>query len=105
MLHARQLQHISISDKFNSGKFDYGKQFSGLYWLRLESLRPALCSKLPADVQYVDKLFEIQPETRCVIIGTLYMEMKLKPNVLEDIENDVCFALCAWLCKCLEIDL
>jgi DNA polymerase delta subunit 2 len=88
MLHPRKSTEAAMSKQFKEEKFEYGKQFAGIYWTRLETLRPSLASKIQ-NIPYVEKLFEISAGVRCGIIGTVYIEMKLKPNVLTEIENDV----------------
>ena len=43
----------------------------------------------PGNPKLVDRVLDVQPETLCYIYGTIYMDMPLKPNVLEDISKDV----------------
>ena len=37
----------------------------------------------------VPRVLEVTKGSFCIIIGTVYMDMPLKPNVLEDIGRDV----------------
>ena len=39
--------------------------------------------------EYVERVLEVVKNKLCYIIGTVYMHMPLKPNVLDDIEKDV----------------
>jgi len=38
---------------------------------------------------YVERVLEVNRGELCYIIGTIYMEMPLKPNVMDDIASDV----------------
>ena len=41
--------------------------------------------------RYVNKVLDVRPGEICYIIGTVYMEMPFKPNILEDITKEVRF--------------
>ena len=43
----------------------------------------------PGDPVAVPRVLEVTKGQLCYIIGTVYMDMPLKPNVLEDIARDV----------------
>jgi DNA polymerase delta subunit 2 len=38
---------------------------------------------------YVERVLEVNKGELCYIVGTIYMEMPLKPNVMDDIASDV----------------
>lgn len=38
---------------------------------------------------FVPRVLEVEPSQLCYIIGTVYLDMPLKPNVMEDIARDV----------------
>lgn len=38
---------------------------------------------------YIERVLEVNRGELCYIIGTIYMEMPLKPNVMDDIASDV----------------
>lgn len=38
---------------------------------------------------FVPRVLEVEPSQLCYIAGTVYMEMPLKPNVMEDVARDV----------------
>lgn len=40
---------------------------------------------------FVPRVLEVVKGKICYVIGTVYMEMSLKPNVLDDIARDVSF--------------
>jgi DNA polymerase delta subunit 2 len=42
-------------------------------------------------VPLVDKLMDIEADKRCIVLGTVYKEMKLKPNILDEFQaREVC---------------
>lgn len=38
---------------------------------------------------FVPRVLEVEPSQLCYITGTVYMDMPLKPNVMEDVARDV----------------
>lgn len=49
----------------------------------------------------VDKVLDVRQGELCWIVGTVFMEMGLKPNILDDISKEVCLlqSLSLW-CSC-----
>jgi len=41
-------------------------------------------------VHKVDRVLDVRQGELCWVAGTVYMDMPLKPNILDDISNDVC---------------
>ncbi|KAG5458281.1 MAG: DNA polymerase alpha/epsilon subunit B-domain-containing protein [Olpidium bornovanus] len=79
----------------------YKQQFSHIYFLRLLGLRgpvkdaaerkwvlPAVDAGLTPP-PYVEKVLDVRPGEVCYIIGTVYVDMTLKPNILHDVANEV----------------
>lgn len=75
-------------------------QYATLYWLRLQSLRPAVRenaeilwennpiigqSHSHQPLVYVNNILDIKPGQVSVIIGTLFKEMALKPTILKNV--------------------
>lgn len=70
-----------------------------MYFLRLAKLKPAverIASEAWAGfqiagelVEKVDRVLDVRQGKLCWVAGTIYMEMPLKPNILEDISKDV----------------
>ena len=66
-------------------------QFATLYWLRLQSIKPAV--KEVAEIKwekdhnltYVQNILDTKPNQMTVIIGTLFKEMPLKPSILKNL--------------------
>ncbi len=70
-----------------------------MYFLRLTKLKPAV--ELVAteawdgfqiageQVEKVERVLDVRQGKLCWVAGTIYMEMPLKPNILDDISKDV----------------
>lgn len=39
--------------------------------------------------RYVEKVLNTQPGELCYMVGTIYLQMNKKPNVLNDLEDEV----------------
>lgn len=44
---------------------------------------------LAGNPRFVPKVLEVVKSQMCYIVGTVYMDMPLKPNAMEDIARDV----------------
>jgi DNA polymerase delta subunit 2 len=70
-----------------------------MYFLRLTKLKPAVeqwASEAWADkiiggepAKKVERVLDIRQGELCWVSGTVYMDMALKPNILEDVSKDV----------------
>ncbi|BGP36434.1 DNA polymerase delta small subunit Cdc1 [Rhodotorula kratochvilovae] len=83
----------------NDGQF--AKQYANLYWLRLVVLRKRVLERArkrwveggaldgaKSPPQHVKRLLEVENGKLCYVVGTVYVDMPLKPNVLEDLARD-----------------
>ena len=76
----------------------YQQQYADMYFARLAQLKPAaeqIASDAWADFELagdtarrVDRVLDVRQGDLCWVIGTCYMEMPLKPNVLDDIGKE-----------------
>jgi len=76
----------------------YKQQYADMYFLRLTKIKPAveqLASSAWQDTvigdepaKRVDRVLDIRQGELCWVIGTVYMDMPLKPNILEDVSKD-----------------
>ncbi|KAH7132069.1 DNA polymerase alpha/epsilon subunit B-domain-containing protein [Dendryphion nanum] len=76
----------------------YKQQFADMYFLRLAQLKEAVRQRAEdawGDFQLgnekaikVDRVLDVRQGELCWVIGTVYMEMSLKPNILDDISKE-----------------
>ncbi|KAJ4344503.1 DNA polymerase delta small subunit Cdc1 [Didymosphaeria variabile] len=76
----------------------YQQQFADMYFLRLAQLKKAVKQKaheawdefeLAGDkAKFVERVLDVRQGELCWVVGTVYMEMTLKPNVLDDISKE-----------------
>jgi DNA polymerase delta subunit 2 len=70
-----------------------------MYFLRLAKIKPAVerVAAMAWDdleihgerVKKVDRVLDVRQGDLCWVAGTVYMDMSLKPDILEDVSNDV----------------
>lgn len=76
----------------------YNQQYGDMYFLRLAKLKPFVES-IAADewedfevagerAQRVERVLDVRQGQLCWVVGTVYMELPLKPNILADISKD-----------------
>ncbi|KAL1863075.1 hypothetical protein VTK73DRAFT_6477 [Phialemonium thermophilum] len=76
----------------------YQQQYADIYFLRLTKLKPAVEEVATAEwgstvigpeaAKRVDRVLDVRQGELCWVAGTVYMDMPLKPNILEDISKD-----------------
>jgi DNA polymerase delta subunit 2 len=76
----------------------YQQQFGDMYFLRLAKLKPVIEKAASEDwadfeiagerAQRVARVLDVRQGQLCWVVGTVYMEMPLKPNILEDISRE-----------------
>ncbi|EKD14095.1 uncharacterized protein L3040_007904 [Drepanopeziza brunnea f. sp. 'multigermtubi'] len=76
----------------------YQQQYADMYFLRLAKLKPAV-EAIAAEawdgfciggeeVERTERVLDVRQGKLCWVAGTIYMEMPLKPNILDDISKD-----------------
>lgn len=84
--------YLNKSEGFLIKKKSFDCQYAPLYAERLTSMRAELekCAMKKWDYQYEVKksLVDLETNTKSIIIGTLYKEMKNKPNILKELADD-----------------
>ncbi|RYO88529.1 hypothetical protein DL766_001567 [Monosporascus sp. MC13-8B] len=76
----------------------YQQQFADMYFLRLTKIKPAV-EQIATEtwdgtvigdepVKRVERVLDIRQGELCWVSGTVYMDMSLKPNILEDVSKD-----------------
>lgn len=77
----------------------YQQQFADIYFLRLAKIKPSVEQVASAawegtelggeTAKKVDRVLDVRQGELCWVAGTVYMDMPLKPSVLEDVSKDV----------------
>lgn len=70
-----------------------------MYFLRLTKIKPAVEEVAATawegtviggeEAKRVNRVLDVRQGELCWVAGTVYMEMPLKPNILEDVSKDV----------------
>ncbi|GAM84705.1 hypothetical protein ANO11243_027040 [Dothideomycetidae sp. 11243] len=90
--------HPLLTYDLPSSQRSYTQQFSDLYFSRLTLLKPA-ATAIASDAwtdfrlgdetaQKTDRVLDVRQGELCWVVGTCFMEMPLKPNVLEDVGRE-----------------
>ncbi|CCM02879.1 uncharacterized protein FIBRA_04993 [Fibroporia radiculosa] len=73
----------------------YKHQYASIYFVRLQLLRKFVLARarrrwrgLSGNPVFVPRVLDVEKGNLCYIIGTVYLDMPLKPNVLEDLARD-----------------
>ncbi|KAF4615259.1 hypothetical protein D9613_002764 [Agrocybe pediades] len=73
----------------------YKHQYSNIYFIRLRLLRDCVQEQarkkwatIAGNPTLIPRVLEVEKGKLCYVIGTVYMDMPLKPNVMEDIGRD-----------------
>ncbi|KAH6689009.1 DNA polymerase subunit delta-2 [Plectosphaerella plurivora] len=76
----------------------YKQQYADIYYLRLVKIKPAVEAIASETwdgtviggeaVKKVDRVLDVRQGELCWVTGTVYMEMPLKPSILEDVSKD-----------------
>lgn len=72
-----------------------------MYFLRLTKIKPAVEAVASEawdgtvigdeEAKRVDRVLNVRQGELCWVAGTVYMDMPLKPNILEDVSKDASF--------------
>ncbi|KAK4834219.1 hypothetical protein QYF36_019081 [Acer negundo] len=87
LLERKQSTYISLDETFEIRKETYGgQQYSQIYFTRLHLMRTLLYSLVPNLKPHlpVCKILGLEKGKECIIVGTLYKHMKLKPSILDE---------------------
>ncbi|KHN98482.1 DNA polymerase delta small subunit [Metarhizium album ARSEF 1941] len=76
----------------------YKQQYGDMYFLRLTKIKPAVEEAASAswegtviggeEVKRVERVLDVRQGELCWVAGTVYMDMPLKPSILEDVSKD-----------------
>lgn len=86
------LDYKNLSQRFSKQSNDYNKQYCSIYTIRLQQMTTMLMETIyrkwgsTYPVLKLHKLSETDCE-KCVVIGTLFKDQKLKPSLLKQISE------------------
>jgi len=83
-----ETSYENLSEKFMLRDRNFNLQYAHLYFSRLSQHRPLLENKLKALHLGACRVIEVKNDAPVCTIGTLYKEMKLKPNVLHKLNQE-----------------
>ncbi|KAG8953686.1 hypothetical protein FRC04_001890 [Tulasnella sp. 424] len=93
--HFTPLDDLTSPFILNAKTQTYSHQYSSIYFLRLHELKKAVSqvarakwANAPGGPQHVPRVLEIKKGNLCYVIGTVYIDMRLKPSILDDIVKD-----------------
>ncbi|XP_051143672.1 DNA polymerase delta small subunit isoform X2 [Andrographis paniculata] len=91
VLQRKQAVYRSSDEGFQIQKEMYrGQQYSQIYFARLHLLRTLLYSLIPSlkpDLP-ICTVLGLEEGKECIVVGTLYKHMKLKPSILEEYSKE-----------------
>lgn len=83
--------YTNLSERFKLRNKCFKRQYAPLYASRLTAMRPML--EAVARNQWFDvpqvQLNDLQQNRTCVIVGTIFKQMQLKPNILRELSENV----------------
>ncbi|KAH9064318.1 DNA polymerase alpha/epsilon subunit B-domain-containing protein [Lactarius vividus] len=89
------LTNLTPSFTIKSSDKSFKHQYANIYFVRLRLLREFIekvaakkWEHFPGSPKLVPRVLDVLKGTVCFLVGTVYMDMPLKPNVLEDIGRD-----------------
>ncbi|PON45330.1 DNA polymerase delta/II small subunit family [Trema orientale] len=90
-LQRKQSSYTSSDEKFEIQKETYrGQQYSQIYFARLHMMRTLLYSLVPNWKPHlpVCTVLGLEEGKECIVVGTLYKHMKLKPSILDEYSKE-----------------
>jgi len=85
-----------INGTFRIEKLTFTHQFSQIYFARMTELSPIIdksaqsrWSSVKGTPFRVNRILDVKPGELCYVIGTLYVDLLLKPNILQELSHDV----------------
>ncbi|KAI9023175.1 DNA polymerase-like protein subunit delta-2 [Hyaloraphidium curvatum] len=84
----------TLGDRMVVADRGYSQQYAGMYFIRLALLRKRVVNAAQAKwkdlpggrkPEYVQRVLDIQPNMLCFVVGTVYMDMPEKPNILDEV--------------------
>jgi DNA polymerase delta subunit 2 len=86
-----ETKYQNLSDRFYIKEKNFSYQYAPLYSERLTAMKNDIknaCLKKWSNKYPIKGLVDLEKDEKCIIIGTLYKEMKLKSNILKELAED-----------------
>lgn len=80
----RALSESHESDAFAVSP-SYNQQYANFYYMRLQMLKQAVSEAVDWDSPHADRVLDVVPNKKVWVVGTIYREMKNKPNIIDDL--------------------
>ena len=80
----------NLSGPYKITNANFERQYSHTYYHRLKTLRPRAdesAQKKWSDLSLSKRVIDLKINTECIITGTLFKTMKLKPNILDQFKE------------------
>ncbi|XXG60126.1 hypothetical protein AAC387_Pa04g2100 [Persea americana] len=91
-LHRKQSHYQSLDEKFQILQTEKyrGQQYSQIYFARLHHMRNLIYSLVPnwKPNLPVTTVLGLEAGKECIVVGTLYKHMKLKPSILDEYSKE-----------------
>ncbi|GAB2227478.1 hypothetical protein Droror1_Dr00009300 [Drosera rotundifolia] len=90
-LYRKQSHYKNLDEIFYIEKEQYrGQQYSQIYFARLHFMRTLLYSLIPGWKPQIPvcKVLGLEEGKECILVGTLYKRMKLKPMILDEYSKE-----------------
>jgi DNA polymerase delta subunit 2 len=83
----------NLSEKYKIIQKVYTQQYAGLYFSRLNAQRPKILETVNSQwgdsaSRYAERLIAIKENEVCHFVGTVFVDMTLKPSVLDAISRE-----------------
>lgn len=87
------LNYLNTSSKYVENRMDFNKQYCRIYLARLEKMTSLLDDVIKKkwneyNLYKLHKLSENVTNEKCVVIGTLFKDQRLKPSVLKQLSEE-----------------
>ena len=88
-----QSENSNTSDTFIIKEQKYTQQYAGIYFTRLCTFRNRLlaqCEELKWNqkAKYISQVLNVPPREHSFVIGTVYIDMPLKPSILDKVTKE-----------------